>query len=82
MDYRITNRKKPNNQCLGLPWNTNTPLWHATVAYRKIMFEDQRFKSKQELANQQIKNALGGDAGGGLSTTLRLQSRMRSRYRT
>lgn len=68
---RELERREPRTiNALGLPWNTNTPLWHATVAYRKIMFLDGRFKTKQQLANQQVKNALGGDTGGGLSTTL------------
>ena len=54
--------------CHGVPWNQDTPLWHGTLGFNKIMNQN-RFKVRTELAQDQIKNATGGGTAKAVSMT-------------
>jgi len=54
--------------CSGVPWNTKTPLWHGTTAYRKIMSQN-RIKTRKQLVSGQISTATGGGTDKAVSMT-------------
>lgn len=54
--------------CHGVPWNQETPLWHGTLGFSKIMNQN-RFKARRQLADGQVKNAAGGGTDKAVSMT-------------